>query len=107
MTGACRAGSRAARDFAGCYDGYVTDLARLWLAQLDAAARGQVEVFACGPTPMLKAVAAAGARVRPALPGFAGGIHGLRGGRLRRLRGGGADAGGTGHEARLRGRAGI
>jgi len=44
--------------FAGCFDGYVTDLARLWLAQLDAAARGQVQVFACGPTPMLKAVAA-------------------------------------------------
>lgn len=44
--------------FAGCHDGYVTDLARLWLAQLDAAALRQVEVFTCGPTPMLKAVAA-------------------------------------------------
>jgi dihydroorotate dehydrogenase electron transfer subunit len=44
--------------FPGCFDGYVTDLARLWLGQLDAAARGQVQVFACGPTPMLKAVAA-------------------------------------------------
>lgn len=44
--------------FAGCHDGYVTDLARLWLAQLDAADLAQVEVFACGPTPMLRAVAA-------------------------------------------------
>jgi dihydroorotate dehydrogenase electron transfer subunit len=44
--------------FPGCHDGYVTDLARLWLAQLDAKARGEVELFACGPTPMLKAVAA-------------------------------------------------
>jgi len=44
--------------FPGCHDGFVTDLARLWLDQLDAAARGQVELFACGPTPMLKAVAA-------------------------------------------------
>ena len=44
--------------FPGCHDGYVTDLARLWLAQLDAIALAQVEVFACGPTPMLKAVAA-------------------------------------------------
>jgi len=43
--------------FAGCHDGYVTDLARLWLSQLDTDARGEVEVFACGPTPMLKAVA--------------------------------------------------
>jgi len=43
--------------FAGCHDGYVTDLARPWLAQLDAATRAEVEIFACGPTPMLKAVA--------------------------------------------------
>ncbi len=44
--------------FPGCHDGYVTDLARLWLAQLDAEGLSQVEVFACGPTPMLRAVAA-------------------------------------------------
>jgi dihydroorotate dehydrogenase electron transfer subunit len=43
--------------FAGCHDGYVTDLARLWLGGLDAATRAQVQVFACGPTPMLQAVA--------------------------------------------------
>ena len=43
--------------FAGCYDGYVTDLAADWLGSLDSAARAEVEVFACGPTPMLQAVA--------------------------------------------------
>jgi dihydroorotate dehydrogenase electron transfer subunit len=43
--------------FPGCFDGYVTDLARLWLQQLDAATRAQVEIFSCGPTPMLRAVA--------------------------------------------------
>jgi dihydroorotate dehydrogenase electron transfer subunit len=44
--------------FPGCHDGYVTDLARVWLEQLDAATRNEVEIFSCGPTPMLKAVAA-------------------------------------------------
>jgi dihydroorotate dehydrogenase electron transfer subunit len=43
--------------FPGCHDGYVTDLARLWLQQLGTEARAEVELFACGPTPMLKAVA--------------------------------------------------
>lgn len=43
--------------FPGCHDGYVTDLARLWLQQLGTQARAEVEIFACGPTPMLKAVA--------------------------------------------------
>ena len=44
--------------FAGCHDGYVTDLARCWLSTLDADTLGKVEVFTCGPTPMLRAVAA-------------------------------------------------
>ena len=43
--------------FPGCFDGYVTDLAAAWLASLDAAALQEVEIFACGPTPMLKATA--------------------------------------------------
>jgi dihydroorotate dehydrogenase electron transfer subunit len=43
--------------FPGCYQGYVTDLAAHWLATLDAAALAEVEVFACGPTPMLQATA--------------------------------------------------
>jgi len=43
--------------FPGCFDGYVTDLAATWLASLDAQALGEVEMFACGPTPMLQATA--------------------------------------------------
>jgi dihydroorotate dehydrogenase electron transfer subunit len=43
--------------FPGCYQGYVTDLAAHWLGSLDAAALSEVEVFACGPTPMLQATA--------------------------------------------------
>lgn len=43
--------------FAGCYDGFVTQLADEWLGALDAQTRVEVEVFACGPTPMLEAMA--------------------------------------------------
>jgi len=43
--------------FAGCFHGYVTDLAAHWLASLDAKALAEVEMFACGPTPMLQATA--------------------------------------------------
>jgi dihydroorotate dehydrogenase electron transfer subunit len=48
--------------YAGCYEGYVTDLAAAWLASLERAALGEVEMFACGPTPMLKAAAAVARR---------------------------------------------
>ena len=44
--------------FAGCHRGYVTDLAALWLDTLAPAERRRVEVFACGPEPMLHAIAA-------------------------------------------------
>jgi dihydroorotate dehydrogenase electron transfer subunit len=43
--------------FPGCFDGYVTDLAAEWLGSLDPAPLSEVEIFACGPTPMLKAIA--------------------------------------------------
>jgi dihydroorotate dehydrogenase electron transfer subunit len=43
--------------YAGCYDGFVTDLARAWIER-SGVERGAVEIFACGPTPMLRAVAA-------------------------------------------------
>jgi dihydroorotate dehydrogenase electron transfer subunit len=48
--------------YAGCHEGYVTELAATWLASLDRAALGEVEMFACGPTPMLKAAAAVARR---------------------------------------------
>ncbi|MDH3619709.1 MAG: dihydroorotate dehydrogenase electron transfer subunit [Gammaproteobacteria bacterium] len=48
--------------YEGCHRGYVTDLADQWLASLSADELAKVEVFACGPTPMLKAVAELAAR---------------------------------------------
>jgi dihydroorotate dehydrogenase electron transfer subunit len=44
-------------DLPGCYPGFVTELAAEWLSSLGAAELTQVEIFACGPTPMLKATA--------------------------------------------------
>jgi dihydroorotate dehydrogenase electron transfer subunit len=43
--------------FPGCFDGYVTDLARAWLASRSPAQLAETEIFACGPTPMLAATA--------------------------------------------------
>jgi len=43
--------------FPGCFDGYVTDLAAAWLSSLDEQTLAEVEMFACGPTPMLQATA--------------------------------------------------
>jgi len=48
--------------FPGCFDGFVTELAAAWLTSLDDAARTEVEIFACGPTPMLEATAKLAAR---------------------------------------------
>ena len=43
--------------YEGCFDGYVTVLADAWLHELPLEELGKTEVFACGPTPMLRAVA--------------------------------------------------
>lgn len=43
--------------YSGCYDGYIHELADQWLSHLDPELRAQVEIFACGPTAMLQAVA--------------------------------------------------
>jgi dihydroorotate dehydrogenase electron transfer subunit len=45
------------QDYPGCFHGYVTELATAWLGSLDRDALGEVEVFSCGPTPMLGAIA--------------------------------------------------
>jgi dihydroorotate dehydrogenase electron transfer subunit len=45
-------------DFPGCFPGFVTALADAWLESLGAAELREVEIFSCGPTPMLKASAA-------------------------------------------------
>ena len=52
----CRLATLAGFD--GCFDGYVTDLAEQWLSSLSADELAKTEVFSCGPTPMLRAVAA-------------------------------------------------
>ena len=45
------------QNYPGCFNGTVTELACRWLDGLDADQRATVEIFSCGPTPMLKAVA--------------------------------------------------
>ena len=52
---ACRLASL--QGYPGCFDGYVTELASIWLDSLDESARAEVEIFSCGPHPMLAAVA--------------------------------------------------
>ncbi len=52
----CRLATLAGLD--GCFDGYVTDLAKKWLSTLSADDLKKTEIFCCGPTPMLKAVTA-------------------------------------------------
>lgn len=43
--------------YPGTHQGYVTDLARHWLNALADEERQHVEIFSCGPHPMLEAVA--------------------------------------------------
>jgi dihydroorotate dehydrogenase electron transfer subunit len=43
--------------YPGCFEGYITDLARHWLDSLNRDARNEVSIFACGPHPMLAATA--------------------------------------------------
>jgi dihydroorotate dehydrogenase electron transfer subunit len=45
------------QNYPGCFNGYVTDLARAWLEGLTDEQQKEVAVFACGPHPMLEAVA--------------------------------------------------
>ncbi len=52
---ASRLASRS--DFPGCFDGFVTQLAQQWLDALTPEGLAEVEIFACGPTPMLAATA--------------------------------------------------
>ncbi len=52
----CRLASQ--QGYAGCHPGFVTDLARIWLTSLNETEQQKVEIFSCGPHPMLEAVAA-------------------------------------------------
>ncbi|MCG8669135.1 MAG: hypothetical protein MI867_06945, partial [Pseudomonadales bacterium] len=43
---------------AGCYEGFVTDLADRWLSSLSREDRSRVTIFSCGPEVMLRAAQA-------------------------------------------------
>jgi dihydroorotate dehydrogenase electron transfer subunit len=43
--------------YPGCFDGYITDLARAWLNAINDEERSEVSLYACGPHPMLAATA--------------------------------------------------
>lgn len=43
--------------YSGCFRGFVTELASDWLQSLTPGERSRVEIFACGPEPMLAATA--------------------------------------------------
>ena len=43
--------------YQGCYNGYVHELAEHWYKNLSVEAQKGIEIFACGPTLMLQAVA--------------------------------------------------
>jgi dihydroorotate dehydrogenase electron transfer subunit len=57
-----RLASRA--DFPGCYSGFVTGLADEWLGTRQPVELADIEIFACGPTAMLKVVAALARRLK-------------------------------------------
>jgi len=44
------------QNYPGCFDGYVTELAKIWLDSLSPEQRQKVAIFSCGPHPMLNAV---------------------------------------------------
>jgi hypothetical protein len=44
-------------DLPGCFEGSVTDLADAWLSSLSPADLVEIEIFSCGPPPMLETTA--------------------------------------------------
>ena len=52
----CRLATMAG--YEGCFDGYVTELAEKWLSTLSKRKLEKTAIFSCGPTTMLKSVAA-------------------------------------------------
>jgi len=49
-------GLASLQNYEGVYKGYVTDLAREYLDSLSSSDLNEVEIFTCGPNPMLEAV---------------------------------------------------
>lgn len=52
----CRLATKAGFD--GCFDGFAPSLVELWLEQQSPEVLAKTEIFTCGPTPMLRAMAA-------------------------------------------------
>ncbi len=48
----------------GCFSGFAHEIADAWLSGLTATDRSRTEIFACGPHPMLKAVASLAMKYR-------------------------------------------
>jgi dihydroorotate dehydrogenase electron transfer subunit len=44
-------------DLPGCFEGTVTELADAWLSSLSPKDLADVDIFSCGPTPMLETTA--------------------------------------------------
>ena len=97
---ACRLASQQC--VAGCFDGLVTELAEHWIRYQQESGDGDIEIFACGPTPMLKAVAELAGHYRAALPGLTRRIYGLWGWWLRGMRGCRTDRSRAGDETGVR-----
>ncbi len=45
------------QDYPGCFEGFITELARHWLQALTLDQQQEVAIYACGPHPMLEATA--------------------------------------------------
>ncbi|MGI9309897.1 MAG: dihydroorotate dehydrogenase electron transfer subunit [Gammaproteobacteria bacterium] len=45
------------QNYPGCFNGYITELAERWLQTLEPELLTRIEIFACGPEPMLQAAA--------------------------------------------------
>nr|VFK58667.1 MAG: dihydroorotate oxidase B, electron transfer subunit [Candidatus Kentron sp. TUN]VFK67407.1 MAG: dihydroorotate oxidase B, electron transfer subunit [Candidatus Kentron sp. TUN] len=43
--------------YPGCFDGFITDLARSWLTAQPSSKREEIALYACGPSAMLRATA--------------------------------------------------
>ena len=89
----------------GCHRGYITDLARGWLATLTPQARARDAGVRVRPDADARRGREARARVRRAVPARARGVHGVRNRRLRGLQRARAHARRSRDEARLRRRA--
>ncbi len=92
--------------FPGCHDGFVTELADL-AAEPQPGAESRSRGVRLRTDPDARGNGEGGAAPRRDLPGVAGGVHGLRSRRLRRMRSARADAGRTGNETGLRRRPGV